>query len=185
MPKNLFPISILAAVLGACSDPNALPPATETNLVDTITMYSLNGTPVNLPSAFLISESRAVRTDQVTTFDFAFTFDGTGRAVFLPAVAAGVPGGTAAPGLLPDGRSFDQITIAPFDGYITQDTVPTLAGDTYVLRSRILCTIGVPLYGKLSVLEINPAPDTLSITFEVLVNGNCGYRGLEPGVPDV
>jgi hypothetical protein len=43
----------------------------------------------------------------------------------------------------------------------------------------------VPRYAKIEVLELNLAPDTLRITLQLLDNFNCGYRGLEPGLPDI
>jgi hypothetical protein len=42
--------------------------------------------------------------------------------------------------------------------------------------------VGVPKYAKIEILEFN---DALGImTFRVLVNDNCGFRSLEPGLPD-
>ena len=39
----------------------------------------------------------------------------------------------------------------------------------------------MPQYGKLEVLQIDTVAHT--ITFQHLVDQNCGYRGLEPGIP--
>ena len=75
--------------------------------------------------------------------------------------------------------------MAPFDGYIGEDSIAIAVGNTYVMRSRIVCNIGVPKYAKLEVMEINSAPDTLSVTLQLLANQNCGYRGLEPGLPGI
>jgi len=181
---------LVALVLAGCNDPNELPPATETNVVDTITLYSLDGTPVNKPSAYAIQAGLPVRTDQFSAFDFLYTVDAAGQSWFLPAVVAGMPAPSLAPGLLPQGTAagglaFEQITVAPFDGYIGEDSLAVVVGNTYVLRSRIVCSIGVPKYAKLGVIAINTHPDTLSITLQLLNNQNCGYRGLEPGLPGI
>jgi hypothetical protein len=40
----------------------------------------------------------------------------------------------------------------------------------------------LPRYGKFQVLAIDPAQRT--VTLEFLIDRNCGYRGLEPGLPD-
>ncbi|MCH8935034.1 MAG: hypothetical protein IIB90_04880, partial [Gemmatimonadetes bacterium] len=39
----------------------------------------------------------------------------------------------------------------------------------------------LPRYGKFHVLELNL--ETRQITLENLVNVNCGFRGLESGIP--
>lgn len=180
----------LLGLAAGCSDPNALPPATETNVVDTVMMYSLNGTPISQPSGFAVELGREVRTDLFSAFDFVFTVDAQGRPLLVPAVGAGMPEAALDPGLLPQGTAagglaFDQIVIAPFDGYLTSDSLETAVGNTYVVRSRVLCTIGVPRYSKLEVLDLNLAADTLRMTVQTLTNFNCGYRSLEPGLPDV
>jgi hypothetical protein len=49
------------------------------------------------------------------------------------------------------------------------------------------CPFGLPgvLYAKLRVLDIDTTstPNGRRITFEILNDQNCGYRGLQPGVP--
>jgi hypothetical protein len=56
-------------------------------------------------------------------------------------------------------------------------------GNVFVARSRIVCSaLSVPLYGKLRILELDATART--VTFEILADQNCGYVGLEPGLPD-
>jgi hypothetical protein len=179
---------LLGIAVAACSDPNELPPATETNVVDTITLYSLDGTPVNQPSAYAIEAGLPIRTDQFSAFDIVYTVDAAGQSWLLPAVVVGMPVASLDPGLLPQGTAagglaFEQITEAPFDGYLGEDSIPIAIGNTYVLRSRIVCNIGVPKYAKLGIIGINSDPDTLSVTVEILNNQNCGYRSLQLGLP--
>jgi hypothetical protein len=190
MRTSLMVISVLGIALAACDDPNALRPATETNLVDTIALFSLDETPVSEPSGFAVELGNPVRTDIFSAFDFVFTVDQQGQPWLLPARAVGLPASSLDPGLLPQGTAtsglqFDQITVAPFDGYLTTDSLLAAVGNTYVVRSRIICSIGVPRYAKIEVLELNLAPDTLRISLKLLNNFNCGYRGLEPGLPDL
>ena len=60
--------------------------------------------------------------------------------------------------------------------------MPIAVGERYVVRSRVTCNVGVPKYAKLEILEFD---DALGIvTFRVLTNDNCGFRSLEPGLPD-
>ena len=183
-------LSVLGIALAACSDPNALPPSTETNVVDTIDLFSLDGTLVSEPSGFAVELGNPVRTDIFSAFDFVFTVDEQGQPWLLPALALGMPASQLDPGLLPQGSAtgglqFDQITVAPFDGYLITDSLAAAVGNTYVVRSRVICSLGVPRYAKIEILELNLAPDTLRITLKLLNNFNCGYRGLEPGLPDI
>ena len=67
-----IPYALLVAGLLACSDPNALPDAQITNVVDTFTISALTGTPIASPSAYSIADRAPVRTDLSAGFDFAF-----------------------------------------------------------------------------------------------------------------
>lgn len=191
MRTSFMVLSLLGIALTGCSDPNALLPASDTNVIDTIALFSLDGTPVSQASGFAVESGQPVRTDIFSAFDFVFTVDPQGQPWLLPALAAGMPASTLDPGLLPQGSvagglQFDQITVAPFDGYLTEDSLEAAVGNTYVVRSRVIClAIGVPRYAKIEILELNLAPDTLRISLKLLDNFNCGYRGLEPGLPDI
>ncbi len=190
MRTSFMVLSVLVIALAACDDPNALPPPSETNVIDTIAMFSLDGTPVSEASGFAVELGQPVRTDIFSAFDFVFTVDPQGQPWLVPARAAGMPGSSLDPGILPQGTAvgglqFDQITVAPFDGYVTEDSLEAAVGNTYVVRSRVICALGVPRYAKIEVLELNLAPDTLRMSLKLLDNFNCGYRGLEPGLPDI
>lgn len=190
MRTSFMVLSVFVMALAACDDPNALPPASDTNVVDTIVLFSLDGTPVSVSSGFAVELGQPVRTDIFSAFDFVFTVDPQGQSWLLPARAAGMPVSSLDPGLLPQGTAtgglqFDQIVLAPFDGYVTEDSLQAAVGNTYVVRSRVICAIGVPRYAKIEILELNLAPDTLRMSLQVLDNFNCGYRGLEPGLPDI
>ena len=43
------------------------------------------------------------------------------------------------------------------------------------------CFLNIPYYAKLEVLSFDEA--ARSVRFRVLVNINCGYRQLQPGIP--
>jgi hypothetical protein len=76
--------------------------------------------------------------------------------------------------------AFDAIDVAPSNGYVTQEAVPVVLGERYLVRSRVRCTIGVPVYAKVEIIGL----EDNSLVLKVLANTNCGYRGLEPGLPD-
>ena len=167
---------------GACNG-NPLGNATLANVVDTIVLGALVGTGFTVPSAFAIASSTAIRTDQTSSFDFAYNIEPDGQRVFLPAAALGISNSTGLqPGLLLSDQTFSEITQAPLNGYVSLDTLTIAVGQVYVARSSIVCTtLGVPVYAKLQVLSFDDADR--EVTFQVLANRNCGFRDLEPGLP--
>ena len=172
---------LLGAV--ACSDSNGLGEPTLPNVERTETLYSLIGTPVATPSGYALEGGRLVRTDQSDAFDFVYSLQTDGQHVFLPRAALGIDtANTVRPGFLTRVESFQDITAAPSNGYITDNAVPFAVGDRFVVRSRVTCSIGVPKYAKLEVLTYDDAVKT--VTFRILVDDNCGFKGLQPGLPD-
>lgn len=172
-----------AAATGGCSDPILLPANFE-NQVDTVTFWAATGTPVAKPSAYLISQRSAVRLDQVTYFDFIFDITPAGEYVLLPLAAVANTGRTSGnPGLLPTQTAFESILVAEQTGYITADTVQIRVSDVFYARSQPApsCILGIPNYAKLQVLAASDS--ARSVQVQVLSNINCGYRGLEPGLP--
>jgi hypothetical protein len=175
--RHLLLLLPLAAAAG-CSDDN-LPDATTENVVDTVTIFSLTGTPITAPSAFSITAG-AVRTDQNAAFEFAYNRQADGQRVLLPRAALGLVSTNAEPGVQHRSETFAEIKAASSNGYITQEPVPVDVGQRLMIRSRVVCASGVPLYGKMEILSL----DDQSVTFQMLADRNCGYRGLEPGFPD-
>ncbi len=175
---------LVGSFAAACSNSTNLSDPTEANLIDTTTVWALDGTALTDPSGFSIPERIAVRTDQTAAFDFAFNIDDTGKAVFLPIDLLGLGAVSGVnPGLVETATPFDAITRAVTgDSYVFDDTVTVVVGKSYYARSRVVCTtLAVPVYGKIEVLSIDP--DERSVTFRYLVDNNCGYLGLEPGLP--
>ena len=178
----MFPLLALAAAI-ACGDDDSLPDPTRENRVDTVTVGSLTDTPVSTPSGFSVSVG-AIRTDIDPGFDFAYDIEGppeTGRRVILPRAALGITaGGSAEPGVMRRDEAFDDIEAAPSNGYVTEEAVPVAIGERYIVRSRVVCDIGVPVYAKIEIIGF----EDNSLVLKRLKNVNCGYRELEPGLPD-
>ena len=177
---------VALALAAACGDPIGLPPATIANRTDTVSLYALSGTPVTTPSAYVIGFRAAVRTDQSSTgFDFAFDIDSTGRPVLLPTGALGLP---RASGIQRTLHAFDSVTVAPSGSYQSDSAVVVDSNAVMILHSRpLICSYGIQsiYYAKLHVLAIDTTsgPTGRRIDFEILTNINCGYRGLEKGLP--
>ncbi len=180
--RRLLPLLALSAA-AACSNNDNLPDPTDENAVDTVTVGSLTDTPITTASGFSVSLG-AIRTDLSPDFDFAYDIQGdpaTGTSVILPRAALGIVSGSSAePGVMRRSEAFDDIEAAPSNGYVTEEAVPVALGERYIVRSRVVCNIGVPLYAKVEIIGL----ENNSLILKVLANTNCGYRGLEPGFPN-
>jgi len=183
---RILPVLTLAAgiVSGACGDANLLGPAQTANEVTTVRLWAIQGTPLYLPSAWTIAYREPVRLDQSGDFDFAFDIDAAGRPILLPQGSIGLPRTSGNPGLIPTALPWDDIKLAVVNGYVVDDTIPIAVGDRFYVRSALstLCANTYPLYGKVEIEEIDLVER--AVGFRILSNLNCGYKGLEPGLPE-
>jgi hypothetical protein len=174
-------LTALVLLSAACSDTTGLPAPFFTNTVDTVSLYALRGTLVTQPSAYTLDAAQAVRTDQTTALDFAFDFDSLGAPALFPTGAINLG---QLSGVQTSTTTFDALTLAPTGGYIFDKPLALDTGTVVLVRSRpTQCSFGVTLslYAKLRVLSVDSTARRLD--FEILVDRNCGYRGLEPGLP--
>ena len=158
-----------------------LPRASYENKVDTVALYALSGTPVAYPSAYSLQFNQTVRPDQATSLDFIFDIDSAGHAMLLPTGALRLG---RASGIQLTTTPFDSIKIAPTAKYQLDSAVVIDSNDVALLHSiPTVCTYGISTvyYAKLHVLSIDLA--SRKMNFEILTDINCGYRGLEPGLP--
>jgi hypothetical protein len=171
----------LALLAAACGDTSGLPAPFFTNVVDTVSLFALRGTAVTQPSAYTLDAAQPVRTDQTTALDFAFDFDSLGAPALYPTGAINLG---QLSGVQPSTTPFNAITLAPTGGFIVDKPIALDTGTVVLVRSRpTTCSFGVTvsLYAKLRVLGVDSTARRLD--FEILVDQNCGYRGLEPGLP--
>lgn len=178
----VFVALVGGAVLAGCSD-QGLADATEPNVIDTVTLGALRGSPVDIPSGYSVIDAQPVFTDRNDRpIEFVYDVDPVLGPVFVPAQAESLAAPSSGnPGLMPMDVPYDSITTAKSNGFIIDAPLPVDSGDVFMIRSGIRCSIGVPVYGKLEVRSIDTVANT--ITFRVLVNRSCGYRSLVPGVP--
>ncbi|OLC09616.1 MAG: hypothetical protein AUH41_04815 [Gemmatimonadetes bacterium 13_1_40CM_66_11] len=172
-----------AAAAAACGDSFGLQ-AYRSNVVDTVSLYALSGTPVTKPSGYALLNG-AVRTEQVAYFDFAFDIDTAGRAVLLPTGALKLGQQS---GLQLSTQAFDSLRIAPTANYHLDSAVVVHDSSVVLAHSaQVPCGNGflTYYYAKLHVLTIDTTstPNGRRIDFAILADLNCGFRGLEPGVP--
>jgi len=172
--------------VAACGNPLGLH-AYSPNQTDTVSLYALSGTPISLPSGFSIAARHTVRTELASAFDFAFDIDTAGRALLLPTGTLKLGKHS---GLQISAQPFDSIKIAPTSNYNLDSALVVHDSSVVIAYSNLsVCgaSLGVPYpyYAKLHVLTIDTTstPNGRRIDFEILTDLNCGYRGLEPGVP--
>jgi hypothetical protein len=176
-----FAALVAALAVTACGTISGLPAATIPNVVDTVSLYALDGTPLPAPSGYNLQTKSVVRTDRFATFDFAFNITAAGQPVLLPTGALGLGRSS---GIQVQSVGFDAVTLAPTSAYVDTTAVAVDSGTVAVVRSRAAaCPFGAVVfyYAKFEVLAI----DTVArrIDLQLLVDQNCAYRGLEPGVP--
>jgi hypothetical protein len=179
--KALAALALAGAV--ACGPTNTLPAASINNVVDTVTLGAIVGTPLTVPSGFSVALGRVVRTDIESNFDFVFDVDTVGGPLFLTAYLLRIP--SASPlqaGFILSTVAFDSMISAPLNGYVTNLPASAAVGKTYYMRSTMVCTsLSSALYGKLEVLDYDSV--NKEVTFRTLVDSNCGYHSLIPGRP--
>jgi len=169
----------VGAAIAACDNPFALPPPTNVPDTSTITIWSMTGTPIQLPSAVDMVEAYTIRTDTTDNFDFALDFPdslGDTVALFLPPGALGLPRDG---GLQVSKVPFDSVTYAPNSGYDPGSAQKLKVGMTLLASSRMqTCnyTITDPFYAKIQILSIDTA--ARSVTFRMILDRNCGFRSL-------
>lgn len=176
-------LAVVAALAG-CGDPLSLSPAVFTNREDTVRVWAATETPIHLPSAYSVAGRSRIRLDQVSTFDFLYDVSPDGRRVFIPLAALVATEGTAGtPGIQATSTPFESIALAEQLGYIIKDSVDATLNQVYYVRSTLdgTCPLGIPYYAKMQVLSFDSAER--SVTFRILTDVNCGYRGLQPGLP--
>ena len=171
----------LALLAAACGSSTGLPKAYITNTVDTVSLFALSDPNVQQPSAYSVAANSRVRTDVTTAFDFAFDFDAQRRPALYPPGAVHLGNSS---GLQPTTAAFAAVSLAPTTGYEQDSALVIGVAAVVVVQSRpsaCLTGITLPFYGKLHVLAVDTAAHRLD--FEILVDQNCGYRGLAPGLP--
>ena len=188
LTRVIVPVAT-ALVVVACGDVPGIPAATFPNRTDSlVSVYALTRTPVTSPSGYYIWERRVVRTDIIgAPFDVVFDIDSLGRGLLFPTGAINLGRQSGAQlATVP----FDSLRFAPSGGYQVDSAIVLTVGSVVALHGRsVQCSWEFQpthnYFAKLLVLAIDtvPGPNGRRIDLQILTDINCGYRGLEPGLP--
>lgn len=191
MPRGLTAaalasLAIVTFAIADCHSGTGVPSGPDVNVEDTVSLYALDGTALDLPSGLIVASTpHAVRTDLTADIDFAFNLVG-GKALLLPTGAMHLGIGS---GIQHQTATFDAITVAPGGFYVDSVADTLQVGTVAVVHSRPLsagsvtvCLTGVGyFYAKLQVLAIDTLARRIDMRF--LADQNCGYKSLTPGNP--
>jgi hypothetical protein len=190
--------ALIVVAAGACGDPLAPTslcpplPACE-NIFDTAGVYSISDGPESGPTGVDIWVPHAVISIAPNHFDLTFDIQGA-QARVLPSkiVAACVYCGA----LQLTTALYDTITHAPTLGYSDSTSIDIQAGSVFWVQSfSYYCRAQTIVarkyaYAKFIVDSINytpydpiASPHGRSVYYRMVIDPNCGYTGLEQGVP--
>jgi hypothetical protein len=192
-PRNLLAFGaaltllVLAAGCGSLTRPSAQTP----NVTDTVTVYMVNGTPVDAPTGVWFFGEQAVVFSSSFEFDVAFDIDSTGQTKLYTAryLAGGLSTTAHTVSLQRHTGSFDDLLKVPTSGYVADSLLTANAGDVFLIQTADpqACSFSLysnVIYAKLEVLSIDPT--TRSVKTRFTVDPNCGFLSLVPsGIPQV
>lgn len=170
---------LLAVTLTACEDPLSASRAPVPEEPSRATLVSLEDGGLREASAFDVIGPDVVRTDQSPEWDFALSRSGEGDLRFAPRNV--VLGTSSAAGLQPFEGRFEELTVAPDGGYVTDESVPLDPGAVYSVRSRRDPRVGVSCFRFMKMEVLSVDRDAGRVTLRYLANPNCGRRTLRPG----
>ncbi len=175
------------AALSSCGDPTALKAQFENKLDSTI-LYALNGTSSTLPSGLRLRNRLAIRLDATFAFDIAFDINEAGEVVvytqrkvaneLVPTHPVGLQISDLGFALIPEAPvtdyKYDSLVVLPVGKTLLVDNVDPSCGQFAILGPNIRAKLRVD-----SVVMAERA-----IFLHLVVNQNCGYRGLDIGLPE-
>jgi hypothetical protein len=184
----LFATMSAVVFLNACGDPTSIK-ATSSNVVDTLSVFALSGTPPSYPSGVSILGLAAVQVDGFAGFDVALDIDASGNPVVYPVkLVVNSLGGGRPVGLIKVTQPFESVAEAPKTGFVNDQPVALAPGETVIIQSAHntsgdICQFALSpyIYAKLAVDSVNLASRTLYLRLGL--DPNCGFRSFASGIP--
>ena len=188
MTSRLFTFAAVLAgtiAVSACGDPESAVPSS-LNHEDTLVAYALTGTPASFPTALNAFARQVLRIDGGFAFDVAFDIDPAGKAVIYPVSVIGGPYAVSRRvGIQLSTSTFEALVRAPTGGY-TYDAALVVTAPAVIaieLTSPAVCQLSFAqtFYAKLAIDSVKTTSRELFL--RQLVDPNCGFRSLTPGIP--
>jgi hypothetical protein len=178
----------VVTVLNACGNVASLT-ATIPTYVDTLSLWSLSGTPPSYPSGISITTRQIVRVDGFASFDVAFDIDANGKTVVYPVkLIVAVPGGSRPVGLQRVTGPFENVLQAPKTGYQTDSAFVMVPGEVVAVESPHngsgdICQFSISpnVYAKIAVDSVNLASRVIYLRMGF--DPNCGFHSFATGIP--
>lgn len=179
--------AVLSVGMTACSSLTR-PKAQTDNATDTVTVYALNGTPVDAPSGLWLFGQQAVVISSSFSFDLALDLNSQGQmTLYTVRYVAGGLSAAHSVAMQKMGTDYDAVTKAPSSGYVTDSLFTANVGDVFAIQTSDQSACGFSvfsnvIYGKVQVLSVDPIARTMKTRFTV--DPNCGFFSLIPsGTP--
>jgi hypothetical protein len=178
----------VVTVLNACGNVASLT-ATIPTYVDTLSLWSLSGTPPSYPSGISITTRQIVRVDGFASFDVAFDIDANGKTVIYPVkLIVASPGGSRPVGLQRVTGPFENVLEAPKTGYEKDSAFVMVPGEVVAVESPHngsgdICQFSISpnVYAKIAVDSVNLASRVIYLRMGF--DPNCGFRSFATGIP--
>jgi hypothetical protein len=189
-PRNLAVLCAALSVLAASAACGSLtrPGAQSPNVTDTVTVYAINGTPVDAPTGLWLFGEQAVVINSGFGFDLAFDIDPSGQTkMYTVRYIAGGLSSAHTVSLQKYSGNYDALDKAPTSGYIADSLYSVNVGDTFIVQTNDPQACGFSIYsnviyGKVQVLGVDP--NTRAVRTRFTVDPNCGFLSLAPsGTP--
>jgi hypothetical protein len=189
-PRNLAVVGAALSLLTALAACGSLtrPKAQEVNVTDTVTVYAINGTPVDAPTGVWLFGEQAVVATSGFGFDLAFDIDQQGQAtLYTVRYIAGTLSSAHTVSLQRYSGNYDALEKAPQSGYVADSLLTAKVGDVFIVQTTDpnACSFSVfsnVIYAKLQVLGVDPG--TRAVRARFTVDPNCGFFSLAPsGIP--
>ncbi|HET7566048.1 MAG TPA: hypothetical protein VFJ96_13690 [Gemmatimonadaceae bacterium] len=181
-----------AAAVAGCGNPTGITANLDT-FSTVLTVFAFSGTPLSAPTGIDTYGGRTVVTDGSSTADVIFDIR-NGQAVAIPPLAIT---GIANAGIQKVSGPFDSLLTAPASGYNDSTAIDIAVGDVLAVQAQpSACSniLGLSpfIYSKMQVTAVNTSDTTVTtpsvmpprtIQVTLVVDPNCNFRSLAPGVP--
>jgi hypothetical protein len=182
--RALLAATAVALFVTACDDPFRLRAERE-NADQPFEIFAISGTAINAPAAISFVNRTVVRVDGSFLFDLAFDINKDGKPVVMPVGQVGTPlNGAPLIGLQRVSGGYDNLKEAPNSGYHFDSTMVVNPGAAIAIQAQQgFCATSFTGYIFAKVVIDSVDLSTRKLFGRTMINLNCGFRQLTPGLP--